>query len=167
VMDAGHVDHVKPSVSVIETVRTEKIRRVMGEPRVMVGPTTTVETAVAAMKEMGSSCAIVADESGVRGIFTERDYLDKIAGSLENLARPIADFMSAEPRTLRPDDTLEDLFGVIVEGGYRHLPVVEDDVCLGVVSAMDIVKYISDLFPAEVYNLPPNVDQVMSQVEGG
>jgi CBS domain-containing protein len=166
-MNAGRMDRVKPSPSVVETVRREKIRHIMGEAKVVVGPTTTVETVVAAMKEMHSTCAIVADESGVCGIFTERDYLDQIAGSLESLDRPIAEFMSADPRTLRPDDTLEQLFDIIVEGGYRHLPVVEDDACQGVVTAMDIVKYISDHFPAEVYNLPPNIDQVMSRVEGG
>jgi CBS domain-containing protein len=100
------------------------------------------------------------------GVFTERDYLDRIAGSPELLSEPISTFMSADPDVLAPQATLAELLELIVRRGRRHLPVVEDKEPVGLVAARDIVKYIADLFPTEVYNLPPRLDQIISKVDG-
>ena len=118
------------------------------------------------MRRNHSSCALVCDGQTLAGIFTERDYLDRVAGNVDLLDRPIEECMTANPTSLSPADTLGNLLEVIVDGGYRHLPVIEGGEVRGLVAALDIVKYIADLFPGEVYNLPPQLDQVMPRMEG-
>jgi CBS domain-containing protein len=118
------------------------------------------------MRSRRKSCALVCDDDELVGIFTERDYLDRVAGSPERLHETVAKHMSKNPVSLSPNAGLGELLRIIVGRGFRHLPVVEDSTVVGVVAAQDIVKYIAELFPAEVYNLPPQLDQVMPHGEG-
>jgi len=74
--------------------------------------------------------------------------------------------MSKNPVTLEGDDSVKQLIRVIVDGGYRHLPVIDGGKCIGVVDSINIFKFIADLFPSEIYNLPPSLNQVASDVEG-
>jgi CBS domain-containing protein len=50
--------------------------------------------------------------------------------------------MTPNPLTVRPDNTLEDCMGIMMQKHFRHLPVVENDKVVGVVSIGDIVKNI-------------------------
>ena len=153
--------------SLSEILATEKIRYVMRTEPYRVETGSPARDAIEGIKARSTSYALVCDGPTLMGIFTERDYLDKVAGSKVELDGPIDDFMTGELRSLTPEASLSDALGVIVDGGCRHIPVVDDGKLVGMLSALDLVKYIAELFPTEVYNLPPNLDQVMTQVEGG
>ena len=73
--------------------------------------------------------------------------------------------MSPDPRSLDADAPISAAIRWMTRRGYRHLPVVEGGegpsagALVGVVSAGDLIDYLADHFPTEVYNLPPAQDQ--------
>lgn len=146
---------------------TEKVGRIMRREPFSVPAGTRLREVVQGIRERATSYALVMDGEALAGIFTERDYLERVAGSEVSLDEPVDGFMSREPEVLSPGASVADALGVIVEGGYRHLPIVEHGSVRGVLSALDLVKYISELYPTEVYNHPPHLHQVHRSVEGG
>lgn len=91
-------------------------------------------------------CVIVADGDTPVGIFSERDALLKLnteAAALRD--RPVSEFMTANPETLR--DSAKIAFAVqrMDLGGYRHLPIVsEDGKMQGIISVRDILRYLTE-----------------------
>jgi CBS domain-containing protein len=120
-----------------------------------------------------------ADAVGSRprpvGIFTERDYLDKLvtleANDWLNVKyNPVERHMTQRLQSLSTDDSLERAIQLMTKRGYRHLPIVDEVGGLyGVISAGDIIAYLAEYFPMEIYNLPPSLDQdrVFNTREGG
>jgi len=150
----------------VRRIGSEGIRAIMSDQALCVVSGTAISDVLARMRDDRASCALVCAEEKLVGIFTERDHLDRTAGDPASLGRPVDDFMSVEPFALGPEATLAELLSVVVARGYRHVPVIERGKPIGIVAAQDIVKYIADLFPEAVYNLPPQLDQVIPQVEG-
>lgn len=165
-MVTSQVDAQGQRKSLVEMLRRERIREVMRDDPPCVERETPVIRVVQEMRERRSDCVLVCEAGRLLGIFTERDYLAKVAGDPGRVGEPVHRFMSPDPRTLAPDDSVGDLIRIIVQGDYRHLPVVAEGRVRGLVAALDVVKYIGDLFPADVYNLPPDLDQIMPEEEG-
>ncbi len=155
----------RPGLSLVDRLTSQKVRSLMSVP-LEVEPTVPTREVVQLMRDRGVSCALVCRGEELVGIFTERDYLDSVAGSGTRLEEPIEAIMSTQLSTLSPDDSVGDLIRIVSERGFRQVPVVEGSRARGVVAALDVVKYIADLFPQEVYNLPPDPDQVMPSIEG-
>ncbi len=150
-----------------QILNSEKLRYVMQSSPFTVAAGSPVREAIEGIRTHPNNYALVLSGKTLAGIFTERDYLVKLAGMDVSLDRPVDEFMSKEPKSLSPDHTVADALRLIVEGGYRHVPVVDNGEVTGVISALDIVKYIAELYPTEVYNLPPRLHQIMNRAEGG
>ena len=93
-------------------------------------------------KRVGS--VLVTDNGGkLVGIVTERDFLLKVIGKVSALEQSrVADFMTKDPVRERPDATLAFALSVMSHGGFRHVPIVdEDDIPIGIVSVKDVVDY--------------------------
>lgn len=103
-------------------------------------------------------CILVVDQGKYCGIFTERDLLLRVAGENLNLETcKIDDFMTPDPVQLGMDDTVESALQLMVNGGYRHICIVdEDDHPISLVSIKDIVSYIVEFFSQDILNLPPH-----------
>ncbi len=87
---------------------------------------------------------IVDDAGKLVGIFSERDLLTKVASStLDHTTRPVSDFMTPNPETVRPTDTLAFVLHKMDCGGYRHLPVLEDGRPSGMISVRDMLRHIT------------------------
>jgi CBS domain-containing protein len=100
------------------------------------------------MVEHKVGALLVVDADGVlEGILTERDYLRKVVGLLADYAhRPLREYMTGDPETVRPDDRLGWALQKMDVGGYRHLPVVEEDGRpVGLVSVRDVIRHITRL----------------------
>ncbi|WP_299759116.1 CBS domain-containing protein [uncultured Pontibacter sp.] len=108
-----------------------------------VDPSATVYYALEYMVEKNVGALLVMDKERFAGIFTERDYARKVIlkgkASKETLVREI---MSEHPATVTPDDTVEGCMKLMTQKYIRHLPVLEGDKLVGLVSIGDIVKYI-------------------------
>ena len=100
--------------------------------------TTTVLDAALLMQKTGKGALLVLESQKLIGIFTERDALFRvIAARRDPATTTIADVMTPHPQTIHPDEPFLNAMRVMHEGGFRHLPVVEDGRPLGVVSARD------------------------------
>jgi CBS domain-containing protein len=97
-----------------------------------------VVAAVQRMAERNVGAVLVLEDGRLAGIMTERDVLRALASGLRDDA-VVGDHMTAHPDTIAPDDTTEHAVVLMIHGGYRHLPVVDGDELVGVLSIRDLV----------------------------
>lgn len=98
----------------------------------------TVTAAARLMRDNGAGAILVIDDGRLLGIFTERDALFRVlAEGLDPTATGITDAMTRDPTTIHPDKDFDAAMASMHAGHFRHLPVVEDDVVLGMVSSVD------------------------------
>ncbi len=105
----------------------------------------TVLEAIKRMVEANVGSLLVTDNGALRGIFTERDYLRRVAleGRTEQ-DTPVSEIMSSRLVYVTPDTSVQECMGVMTERRIRHLPVLnEHNDVLGVVSIGDLVKFQS------------------------
>jgi len=115
---------------------------------------TSVFEAICLMAEVNVGAVLVKKGSSVAGIFTERDYLQRIAlKSLSSRQTRVADVMSSPVITATPEDSIEDCMEVMTNCHCRHLPVVRNDELLGIVSIGDLVKRLLEEKQFEVRQL--------------
>jgi CBS domain-containing protein len=82
-----------------------------------------------------------ARDGSITGILSERDLVRAIADeSVAALAKTVATRMTRDVTTCIEIDTIEDLMETMTRGRFRHMPVVEDDELVGIVSIGDVVK---------------------------
>ena len=156
------------AMSVELTLRQTKIRHLQLKEMVCVAPDTSVGETIETMQQRRNGCALVAAGSSLLGIFTERDLIRKVAGRAQaGLERPIRDLMTPEPAVLSPDDSLLDAVRLMNRGGYRHIPLVDsaNRVC-DCLSVINIVDYLLECYPQEVFSLPPSPAQNFSEPGG-
>ena len=93
------------------------------------------------MVDRNVGAVLVLDDGRLTGILTERDVLRAVAEGLSDNTR-VADCMTAHPETIGPDDTTEHAVVLMIHGGFRHLPVVDGDDLVGVISIRDLVALV-------------------------
>ena len=110
---------------------------ITGQTLVTARRDTSVRAAAVAMAEQSVGAILVVDDSGrLIGLFTERDALNRVvARGLAPEQTPLAAVMTDTLQTATPDKTLGHALHLMFEGGFRHLPVVEDGRPVGMVSA--------------------------------
>ena len=102
---------------------------------------TSVRDAVRLMVEHDVSAVMIVDPAGLRGIFTERDLARKVvAPGLDPDRVTLGAVMTQNPDTLRPDDSPRSAIEKMRSRGYRHLPVVDGTVVVGMVSVRDLYR---------------------------
>jgi len=157
-----------PPKSTDKQLKEKKISEIVNPRLIQAPPDITVARAVDFMRENESAYIVVADKNKVVGMFTETDVIQKILDTDADWKKPIADFMTKKPLTLKPSDTVADAIDLMAEFGFYHIPLVDDNNDLaGVLSVRTLVRFLSEFYPAEVYNLPPDPGQVMPTAEGG
>jgi CBS domain-containing protein len=111
----------------------------------------TVQQAARLMKERRVGALLVMDAGRLAGIFTERDALFRVlAEGRDPAATQVRDVMTANPRTIAPDRPFGHALHLMHEGGFRHVPVVEGERPIGVVSARDALGPELEAFVAEL-----------------
>jgi CBS domain-containing protein len=93
------------------------------------------------MVERNVGAVLVVEGGRLRGIMTERDLMRAVARGLSDTVT-VADCMTADPETIAPDDTIEHAGVLMIHGGFRHLPVVDGDEIVGVLSIRDLVPLL-------------------------
>lgn len=88
---------------------------------------------------------LVVNQSGqLVGILTERDLLTKVVGVTDLFAELfVRDFMTKSPESVGLNDSLAVVIHKMDMGGYRHLPVVQDQKPIGMISVRDVIEHIS------------------------
>ena len=155
-------------MTIEQALRDERLGNLpLSSPACVKRGTSLLET-LGLMRQERAGCVLVCEGEKLVGIFTERDVLDKLIGRGISESEPVDRFMTPQPACLRPSDNLGEAVRLMTEGGYRHIPLLDErGHRVGLIAARDIVNYVAEHFPAEVVNLPPRLDQVFNTAEGG
>jgi CBS domain-containing protein len=105
----------------------------------------TVYQALELMLEKNIGALLVIENGKFSGIFTERHYARKLAlRGKSSKETTIGEIMTERPVTVTPDTSIEECMRIMAGKKIRHLPVMENDKVIGVVSMGDVVRYIID-----------------------
>ena len=122
------------------------------------------------MQNNKRNCVVTLKNDKLGGILTERDILLKVTGKGYDLDLTVIDeFITLSPDYVTPDDPLAYALNKMHIGGYRNVPVVNDELYpIGVISITDIISTIAEYFHSEIINLP-SLDKIVdkSTQEGG
>jgi CBS domain-containing protein len=110
------------------------LRDVMRTDFVVVAPEDTLGEVAEKMVDVNIGSAIVKDFGRLIGILTERDMLKAMAGRVHTSEARVREWMTADPITASPDTAADEAARTMLEHGFRHLPVVEGEELVGVVS---------------------------------
>lgn len=132
----------------------------------VVPPDRSLADTIRQMQRERCGCAVVVDERGVRGTFTERTVIQRVLMEGIDLAAPVGQYANVEAPTLGLDDNVATAIRHMHEKGIRHLPVWDGQAACGVFSVRDVIALVAQYNPTEIYNLPPRVRQKMPSAEG-
>ena len=115
------------------------VRDLMTSPAVTCAAGDTLAAAAQVMQGAETGSVVVTDHDKVVGILTERDLLRAAANGGDPEREPVRLWMTARPDVLGPDERVDAAWASLTSHHYRHLPVVEDGHCIGVVSLRDLM----------------------------
>jgi len=116
----------------------QAIRDVMSTDLVSVTPTATVAEAATVMATHKVGAALVMDDDRLAGIFTERDILRALASHFDAARHAVSDWMTPDPQTLTPASDTVDALHLMLDRGFRHVPIVDGGRVVGIVSLRDV-----------------------------
>lgn len=129
----------------------QRVRDLMEQEKLLTAPPqTTVSQAARLMARRKVGAVMVVENQKLVGIFTERDAVFRvIAQGRDAQTTALAEVMTAAPQTVDPDKSFGYALLVMHEHGFRHLPVIEDDELIGIVSARNAMDPDLEEFVAE------------------
>ena len=108
-----------------------------------VEPDTLVIDAIRVLNERKVGALIVLEDNKLAGIFSERDYTRKvILNDRKSSDTKVREIMTSEVISVTPSTTVDECLVIMSNNHIRHLPVVDNDQLVGVLSIMDVVKNI-------------------------
>lgn len=126
-----------------------------GRSVVTIAPDAMLLAAADTLSEHNIGALVVsADGKAVDGIISERDLVRELARlGTGAVKRTVADVMTRDITTCTPDETLDDLMSTMTDRRIRHVPILEDDILVGIVSIGDVVKSRLDMLEVEKQSL--------------
>jgi CBS domain-containing protein len=120
----------------------DSVLRFKGRQVWSIAPTATVYEAIARMSEKSVGALLVLSEGRLEGIISERDYARKvILKERSSKDTPVWEIMTDRLITASPNSTVEECMRVMTENRIRHLPVVDGEKVVGIVSIGDLVNW--------------------------
>jgi CBS domain-containing protein len=117
-----------------------KVREIMSQVVLTTAATITIGEAASLMAQRRVGSALVVDEERLVGIFTERDIVRALSQDGAATQQEIGHWMTRDPQTVAPEVSVEDALQRMVAGNFRHLPVLEAERLVGMVSMRDISR---------------------------
>lgn len=109
-------------------------------------PSITVYEALVSMSEKNIGAILVVEDNVLKGILSERDYARKIALKAKSSKKTfVHEIMANNVITVKPSDNLDYCMELMYNKKIRHLPVLENENIIGIISIGDVVKSIIDL----------------------
>ena len=119
------------------------VRELMSTGLLTVDATESVTDAARQMHDRGVGAALVLNGDLLSGILTERDVLRAVAtGEVEGTK--VGAWMTHDPETIEPGERPGHAAAIMLHGGFRHLPVLEDGKRVGIISIRDLMRLVVD-----------------------
>lgn len=149
-----------------ESLVSTKVSEVTLTMRPTLSPGDTVNAAASAMRDFSHGSAVIVENEKLVGIFTERDLL-RFIGQGGDMGSLLSDVMTTNPVTASTGDSLFDAIKSMDTGGYRRLPVIDDQGRpVGILDVKDVTHFIVELFPEAVYTSAAHAQLIARQSEG-
>lgn len=118
------------------------IRSVIEKQKVFTAsPKTSIFEVACEMKRLALGTALVVVDNRLAGIFTERDVLNRVvAEGRDPRTTLLEQVMTRDPQTIGPDKPLGYALHMMYDGGFRHMPVVENGMPIGIISVRDALS---------------------------
>lgn len=116
-----------------------RLEEIMTKAVFATAPETPVAEVASSMVKGRIGSAVVKSGEMLIGIFTERDVLRAAASGKDLTVSPVSGWMTKDPETVGTEIDSEDAAQIMVSRGFRHLPVVEGNRLLGIVSLRDVL----------------------------
>jgi CBS domain-containing protein len=110
-------------------------------PVYSVGPNATVREALEVMAQQNIGALLVLDDDSLAGIFSERDYARKVVlkGKSSSEAK-VSEIMTSKVITINTKHTIDQCMQIMTDNHIRHLPIVNDQNVMGLISIGDVVR---------------------------
>jgi len=115
------------------------VDRIMSRNLLTTEPGERLQDAAHRMVDRRVGAILVLEGERLAGILTERDVL-RAVGTGYDPASLVSDWMTRNPETIGPEDTIDDALGLMDHGGFRHLPVTEGERLVGIISVRDLLR---------------------------
>ena len=136
------------------TILCDSIGSIGLKDPLVVSASTSLADCFSIMQRHHVGSVLITDSKGaLEGIFTERDCLMKVVGKVGDYSlATVGEFMTKKPIRERPEASLAFAINLMSNGGFRHVPIVDqDDVPIGIISVRDVVDHIVKKMLAAIY----------------
>ena len=114
------------------------VGELMSTDLIAVEPTATVSEAAALMGSRKAGSVVVLQDGKLLGIFTERDVIRALAAYFDAAKHPVEEWMARDPKTVGPGTAESEALNIMLDNGFRHLPVVDGGSVVGMISIRDV-----------------------------
>jgi CBS domain-containing protein len=123
-------------------------------------PTITVYEALGVMSEKNIGAILIIEDTVLKGILSERDYARKIALKAKSSKKTfVYEIMEEDVVTVQPSDNLDYCMELMDAKRVRHLPVIENNIIIGIISISDVVKSIIEIQKETIKHLDSYISQ--------
>jgi CBS domain-containing protein len=142
---------------------TRPIREIIEHQELVASPANaTVSEVARLMKRSRVGAVVVVEDGKLAGVFTERDALFRvIAEGRDPQTTRLGEVMTRDPQTIHPDKPFAHALHIMYQGGFRHVPVVEDGRPIGMISTRDALGPELEDFVYELLR-QERVDDILS-----
>jgi CBS domain-containing protein len=116
------------------------VGEIMTSDVLTVEPSDTIGETAQKMVERGVSSAVVSDYGTLIGIVTERDLTRAVAGRVHTSEARVREWMTSDPITLGPDASADEAAKIMLDNGFRHLPIVDGERAIGIISIRAVLR---------------------------
>ena len=139
-------------------MKIEPILATKGSSAITVRPDQSLKEAVGLLAEHDIGALVAVDEAGKPlGIISERDIIREAAQTETVLEQTVSRVMTKDPITASPQDDLGSVLQTMTAGHFRHLPIMDRERLIGVISIGDVVKAQLDRYQGEVDTLQTQI----------
>jgi len=124
-------------------ITVRELLKIKGEDIWSIPPQASIYEALQIMADKNVGALLVVEEARLVGIFSERDYARKvILKGKSSKETPVGELMTQQVFSIHPNNSLEDCLKLMTDKHIRHLPVLENDRLIGILTIGDVVKHI-------------------------
>lgn len=141
-----------------------KVLEQKGKQVYVTSPAQSILDAIKTMQEKKVGALLVVDNGKPVGMFTERDVMTRVVACECNPAEtPVSEVMTSSLAAVGPDTTVQQAMAIVTEKRYRHLPVMDGDELLGLVSSGDLMHWV---VKSQSYEIESLVRYITGQYPG-